>query len=101
MGGGVIWKPKALRQFKEIQQYIKVTFGKATLDKFLDDLFEVTERLRENQEIERPTAVRGVGRAKVYKKTNLFYRIQKGNVVIHRVSDQRQDPQKNPYLRKR
>ena len=91
MGASIIWKPQALRQLREIQRDIRDEFGKTTLDKFLDDLFNVTLRLEEQPDFGRQTLVKGVRRIKVYKKTSLFYRIQKGNVVIHRAADVRQN----------
>lgn len=84
-----------------IERYLKEEFGKTLLYKFLDDLDEVLERLKKNPETGRPTLVKGVLRVRVYKKTSLFYRIQQDNVVIHRVSDDREDPKNNPYLRKK
>lgn len=101
MGGRVIWKPMALKQMRSIERYLKEEFGRITLYKFLDDLDEVLERLKKHPETGRPTVVRGVRRIRVYKKTSLFYRIQQDNIVVHRVSDNREDPKKNPYLRKK
>jgi plasmid stabilization system protein ParE len=96
MGGRVIWKPKALKQMRGIERYLKEEFGKTILYKFLDDLDEVLERLKKYPETGHLTIVRGVRRIKVYKKTSLFYRVQQDNIVVHRVSDDREDPKKNP-----
>jgi addiction module RelE/StbE family toxin len=98
MGGRIIWKPKALNELREIQIYIKQEFGKNVLDKFLNDLFEKTLKLEAQPFAGRQTIVKNVRRMKIYKKTTLFYKIQKDDIVILKISDVRENPDKNPYL---
>ncbi len=101
MGKRVTWKPKPLRQIREIESYFIRELGTfQAYDNFLDALYSRLTRIVEHPESGRPTGYKSVRYWRIDDHRCVFYRITKDKIIILLIWDTRQNPERNPFWKK-
>ena len=94
----IVWKRQANLQIIEIETYLIDNFSIKIANKFFDVLYKKLERLQRFPESGQATKFKTIRRVRINRLISVFYKIQGTYIVIHYVWNNRQDPDKNPYL---
>lgn len=92
------WNKRALRKMRETVAYLKTEFSDNTANKYVDNVYDVIERLKDYPFLGRPVVttktVRFIG---IDEHRQMFYRLDGTTLYISNFFDTRQDPYKRPY----
>ena len=102
MGKRISWQPKPVSQMRALELYFQQELGATqAFEHFLEKLDAKLTRISSFPESGHLTGRTNVRYVRVDKQRNIFYRIRRDHLQILLLWDVRQDPVKNPYLRKK
>ncbi len=94
----VVWNKRAAKIFNEIVDYLLENVSEASAENFINNTFELIDKLRKYPEIGRKSKIKETVRQyKIDKFKRLYYRIHGNKLIIVYIFDQRQNPDSNPY----
>ena len=92
------YSQRAIRQIKEVWQYMEENYSEKSADNFLDRIDTKMERIRLHPETGHLSiAAADIRYARVGDYHRLYYRITARRVTVLALFDTRQDPSKRPY----
>ena len=102
MGKRIAWKPRPLRQMRELEVYLKEVSGSnSPFFSFIEKLQPRLERISEQPESGQKTGRPRVRYIRIDENRAVFYQIRKDRIEIILLWDSRQDPAKNLHFPKR
>lgn len=94
----VVWTKRAASQLEELIVYLEQNASQKAVSSFIQKLSEKLDLLGRYPDIGRKSSKKpGIQMYKLDKTRNLYYRIQKDNLIIIFLFDTRQNPSRNPY----
>jgi plasmid stabilization system protein ParE len=94
----VVWNKKALESLDKIVKHIEEHGSDSAARKFIEELLQLIEKLRQYPEIGRKTKkFKTVRQYRVDKRRKLYYRKYGRKLLIVFLFDEKRDPSANPY----
>ena len=94
----IYWSKRAEKQLDEILDYLRKEWGETTTGNFVRKVYNFLDLLSEYPNLgtveNKDKQIRGFP---IVKQVNLFYKIEKGRIILLSFFDNRQNPQKRKF----
>lgn len=94
-------KKRYQNNLKKIISYLVIKWDKKIAENFLNLIFRKYELLANMPNIGVPVSSnKGIRSILITKHNKIYYRVEKGNLIIINIIDTRRNPKKNPFNKK-
>jgi plasmid stabilization system protein ParE len=92
------WNKNAIVKVEKTAEYLELEFSIVAAERFVTNVYECIEKIKKHPSRGRKTSLNpGILFINLDNHRQLFYRIQKDELIIIDIFDTRQNPEKRPF----